>query len=215
MKQVLPDVWETAVENPFPGLTTHAYLLTRSENILFYNTGNVGEIRKMAELGGVAYQFISHKDEIGDGIRVIRDTYGAQLVGNALELDAFGSVVVPDVLIEQRGSYPGGVEAIPTPGHTVGSTCFLVSATDGRRYLFTGDTLYRSADGNWKPGYIAGHSRREPLLKSLRLLADLQPDVVFSSAFTGSSGLQAVSPNEWRRQVEYAIATLERMTVAD
>lgn len=29
MKQIQPDLWETEVESPFPGLTTHAYLLTR------------------------------------------------------------------------------------------------------------------------------------------------------------------------------------------
>jgi hypothetical protein len=31
MKQVQDDVWETGTESPFPGLTTHAYLLTRAD----------------------------------------------------------------------------------------------------------------------------------------------------------------------------------------
>ena len=43
---------------------------------------------------------------------------------------------------ERRGAIEPGVVAIPTPGHTRGSTVFLV---DGR-YLFTGDSLAWSHD---------------------------------------------------------------------
>ncbi|MEO9587961.1 MULTISPECIES: hypothetical protein [Marinobacter] len=57
MRQIQTDVWETDVESPFPGLTTHAYLLTRDDgNVLFYNTGHHHEIDRMAELGGVAHR---------------------------------------------------------------------------------------------------------------------------------------------------------------
>jgi hypothetical protein len=31
LKQVRDDVWEAETESPFPGLTTHAYLLTRAD----------------------------------------------------------------------------------------------------------------------------------------------------------------------------------------
>lgn len=50
---------------------------------------------------------------------------------------------------------------IPTPGHSPGSTCFLVHSPTGQRYLFTGDTLYRSADGSWRGGFIPGHNTTE------------------------------------------------------
>lgn len=53
MKQIQADLWETAVESPFPGLTTHAYLLQRRDgNVLFYNTGHAQEIDAIAPLGG-------------------------------------------------------------------------------------------------------------------------------------------------------------------
>ncbi|WP_275097199.1 hypothetical protein [Sedimenticola hydrogenitrophicus] len=56
MKEILPDVWETEVERPFPGLTTHAYLVIRdSGNVLFYNTGHTQELDRMEQLGGVTY----------------------------------------------------------------------------------------------------------------------------------------------------------------
>lgn len=82
---------------------------------------------------------------------------------------------------------------IPTPGHSPGSTCFLVHSPTGQRYLFTGDTLYRSADGSWKAGFIPGHNTaedRQTMATSIAGLRDLQPDLVIGSAFAGSSGYQ-------------------------
>jgi len=37
---------------------------------------------------------------------------------------------------------PGNVEVIPTPGHTRGSVCFLAGSAEGKKYLFTGDSLF-------------------------------------------------------------------------
>lgn len=212
MRQVLSDVWETATENPFPGLTTHSYLLTRpGGNLLFYNTSNIDEIGNLSDLGGVAYQFISHQDEIGEGINAIYDRYKAKLVGHAAELESYRSVREPDILIRSRETYLGSIEVIPTPGHTPGSTCFLATAEEGRQYLFTGDTIYRNG-GRWSAGYIKGYSEREPLIESLRLLAELEPDVVFSSAFAGPAGFQELTPAAWRRYVEDAIVDLGKST---
>lgn len=39
------------------------------------------------------------------------------------------------------------VKALLTPGHTKGSVCYLVTAKDGGRYLFTGDTLFEDSIG--------------------------------------------------------------------
>ena len=33
-------------------------------------------------------------------------------------------------------------DVLHTPGHTLGSACFLFTAKDGEKYLFTGDTLF-------------------------------------------------------------------------
>ena len=34
------------------------------------------------------------------------------------------------------------VEVLPTPGHSPGSTCYVVTGVGGERYLFTGDTIF-------------------------------------------------------------------------
>jgi hypothetical protein len=73
MKQLFTDVWQTTTESPFPGLTTHAYFVTREGgNVLFYNTSQQRDIEQMAELGGVAFQFLSHRDELGPSLQTIR-----------------------------------------------------------------------------------------------------------------------------------------------
>lgn len=206
MRQLQPDLWETDVESPFPGLTTHAYLLIRDEgNVLFYNTSQQNDIRQMGDLGGVAYHFLSHRDEVGESIIQIRALYGARLGGHRDELDAFAKVGEPDTLFEQREHLLDDIEVIPTPGHTPGSVCFQVQSVTGKTYLFTGDTLYLNDQG-WQPGMLS-FSNREELFESLKLLQTLKPDLVMSSAFSGSSGYEEVG-EKWMDKVESALEKL-------
>jgi hydroxyacylglutathione hydrolase len=211
MQQVLPDLWETAVESPFPGLTTHAYLLLREDgNVLFYNTSHQNEIERMAKLGGVAYQYLSHQDELGDGLKVLHERFGTRLGGHVAEREAFARFREPEILFERRETHLGNIEVIPTPGHSPGSTCFLVDSPRGGRYLFTGDTLFRDEHGEWTAGFIPGHSTeedRQAMARSIPLLRELEPDVVLSSAF-GDAGYQVMSPGEWPDHVDRAVEKL-------
>lgn len=212
MQRVQPDIWETEVESPFPGLTVHAYLCVRDAgNVLFYNTGHRHEIERMAELGGVAYQYLSHRDEVGESLALIHERFGTRLAGHIAERDDFARVRTPEILFDKRERHLDTIEVIPTPGHSPGSTCFLVDSPHGQRYLFTGDTLYRNEDGGWRAGFIPGHSAEEDrgtLAESLRLLKTLEPDVVFSSAFAGEAGFQELAPGEWPGLVDRALEEL-------
>ncbi|WP_438971222.1 MBL fold metallo-hydrolase [Methylophaga sp.] len=207
MKQVLADVWETRVEQPFPGLTTHAYLVTRDMgNILFYNTRRQADIDQMRPIGGVRYHFLSHRDEVADSVNQIRKQYGATLGAHINEKSDFAKVCSPDISFSEREWILENVEIIPTPGHTLGSTCFLVESGHERTYLFTGDTLYLTEQG-WQPGLLS-FSDRDALIESLKVLQTLTPDVVFSSAFSGSSGYQKVT-GKWHDKVQTALDKLE------
>ncbi len=67
------------------------------------------------------------------------------------------------------------LEAIPTPGHTPGTTCFLWD--DGsHRFLFTGDFIWIE-DGAWK-AVVLGSSSRADYLDSLALVRELDFDVL-------------------------------------
>ncbi|MCH8497791.1 MAG: MBL fold metallo-hydrolase [Marinobacter sp.] len=209
MQQLLPDLWETDVEHPAPGLTTHAYLLVRREgNVLFYNSNQASAWPVVERLGGIAWQLLSHEDEVGPSLLTIRERFGAKLGIHEAEQEAVAAICPPDRLFNQREQLMTGIEVIPTPGHTPGSCCFLVTGHNGLGYLFTGDTLYRAKHGVWRAGMIDGHSDRTLLRQSLQTLQSLSPDVVISSAFTGDAGHQHLQGDDWQRLLTNALQTL-------
>lgn len=212
MKQVQPDVWETDTQSPFPGLKTHAYLLTRDDgNLLFYNTGHEYEIERFAELGGVSRQYLSHEDELGDTLNSIAERYQSLLLGHEREAETFAKVRKPDLTFNRSELHLGNVLVIPTPGHSPGSTCFLVSSPTGKKYLFTGDTLFLDENNQWRAGFIASvhtEQNRRDLANSLALLATLEPDVVFGSAYTGEHGYEVIINSDWSDKVHQALGQL-------
>jgi hydroxyacylglutathione hydrolase len=217
MRQIRPDLWETRADAPFPGLTTHAYLWTPlgagpagpAGNVLFYNTAGDEDLEEMARLGGVAHQYLSHQDEVAPMLATYRQRFGTVLHAAAVEADAVAKVQAPDVTFTERHVDANGVEVIPTPGHTPGSTCYLVPGADGLTYLFTGDTLYQDGKGRWRAGYLP-FSDAEDLLASLDLLGGLEPDLVASSAFAGDAGVHLLGNTSWADCVAEARTSLER-----
>ena len=76
--------------------------------------------------------------------------------------DAAQLSVEPDSLIVDQQSFsfgPHALQAIHTPGHTPGSTCFLY-----REHLFTGDTLFPGGPGNTQNDPV----RFERIISSIR-----------------------------------------------
>ncbi|MBQ7369571.1 MAG: MBL fold metallo-hydrolase [Clostridia bacterium] len=63
------------------------------------------------------------------------------------------------------------IKALSTPGHTVGSACYLVES-DGGRYLFSGDTLFEMSIG--RTDFPTGDT--DAIRKSLQKIANL-PDM--------------------------------------
>ncbi len=203
MKHVLSDLYQTRTDSPLPGLTTHAYLWT-GRNALFYSTATDDDFAALAELGGVTHQYLSHRDEAGPMLAKIADHFGSTLHAPVAELLDIGQHAHVDVPLGSRHVDVNGVEVIPTPGHSPGSTCYLVDGADGS-YLFTGDTLIQGAAGNWWAGYIAGISDADALATSLRLLRTLNPDIVISSAFQGDSAVHRIQAGRWQDHVDEAL----------
>ena len=189
MQQVLTDLWQTRTDSPFPGLTTHAFLWT-GPNALFYSTATDGDFDELDELGGIADQYLSHRDEAGPMLAKIADHFDSAA---------------------ERNIDVNGVEVIPTPGHSPGSTCYVADGAEGR-YLFTGDTLVLGDSGEWWAGYIPGIGDADALAASLRLLRTLSPDVVISSAFQGDSAVHRIEPARWTDHVDQALAGLSTAT---
>ena len=206
MQRVLTDLWQTRTDSPFPGLTTHAFLWT-SRNALFYSTATDADFPELEKLGGVSDQYLSHRDEAGPMLAKIADHFDASLHAPVAELLEIGSHAHVDVPLGSRHVDVNGVEVIPTPGHSPGSTCYLVDGADGS-YLFTGDTIVLGDSGAWWAGYLPGIGDADALAASLGLLRTLDPDVVISSAFQGDSAVQRIEQGRWPDHVDEALEGL-------
>ncbi|WP_339832967.1 MBL fold metallo-hydrolase [uncultured Parvibaculum sp.] len=218
MKQIYPDLWQTAPEQPVaeaPSLVTHAFLLTREDgNVLFYSSGHTAEHRRIAELGGLRRQYLSHQDEVGPALAEIKEKFGSELVSHGAEKQEVGKAVAPDRTFDARETHLGNIEIIPTPGHTRGSTCYLVRSPHGKTYLFTGDTLFMDSNGRWQAGLLP-FSDAAKLRSSLELLRTLTPDVVISSAAPdGKHPVNEVTPQDWRAAVGDALEGMQEKVSA-
>jgi hydroxyacylglutathione hydrolase len=210
MTQIRDDLWETRTESPFASVTTHAYLWRGPHgNVLFYSPASEADFAAIEELGGVEAQYLSHLDEAGPMLKRIADRFGSRLHAPASELDAIDKHAHVDVPVEARRAVDeNGIDILPTPGHSDGSTCYLVPGVAGETYLFTGDTMFPTADGTWSTFLVPGRGGADALRSSLELLASVRPDVVISSAFGGDSAIEVVDNGRWQDLLSEALATV-------
>lgn len=210
LRKIRNDLWETSTYSPLPGLKTHAYLWTppSGDNVLFYSTGGDDDFDEIEQLGGAADQYLSHRDEAGPALTQIAERFGTRLHAPAAEEQDIRRFAEPDVRLADRHVDGQGIEVIPTPGHSPGSTCFVVTGVDGLTYLFTGDTVFLGQDGVWSAGFIPGISDAEALTASLEVLSALEPDLVVSSGCPGDEGAHLLGDAGWASHVGQAIGML-------
>ncbi|MBD0745893.1 MBL fold metallo-hydrolase [Streptomyces sp. CBMA152] len=118
----------------------NAYLVRRPEGNLLVDTPRwTSSLAASYErLGGIAHILLTHRDHTAHARR-FAEHFGSRVWIH--EGDADAAPYADTVL---RGTGPTevlpGVTALPVPGHTRGSTVYVVD----ERYCFTGDTLYWS-----------------------------------------------------------------------
>jgi glyoxylase-like metal-dependent hydrolase (beta-lactamase superfamily II) len=210
MTQIRNDLFQTRTDSPFPGLTTHAYLWRGpNANVLFYSPASDADFDAIEALGGVSDQYLSHLDEAGPMLARVADRFGARLHAPAAELEAIERHARVDIPMSTRRHVDAnGVDAIPTPGHSDGSTCYLVPGIDGENYLFTGDTMFPTGDGTWSTFLVPGRGGATELRFSVELLGTVQPDILISSAFGGETAFEAVDARRWRQCINQALASV-------
>lgn len=207
MKQIYPDLWQSQAEHPFSGVNSHAYLLVKETgNILFYSSYLRGEREEIKSLGGVSWQYLSHRDEVSSALAEIKQEFASKLACHRLEEPSVRRVAKVDYLFDEREVLQSAIEVIPTPGHTNGSVCFLVRSVEGKRYLLTGDTIYMN-NGVWETR-PQGFGSKSELRNSLRLLRDLAPDAVLSSASQGALAYKAFAGDQWPAEIDRVISKL-------
>jgi glyoxylase-like metal-dependent hydrolase (beta-lactamase superfamily II) len=198
------------MDSPFPGLTTHAYLWRRPRgNVLFYSPATEADFDAIDTLGGIAAQYLSHLDEAGPNLDRVAKRFGRRLHAPEAEIDAIAEHGRVDVAISATRHVDGnGVEVLPTPGHSPGSTSYLVTGVTGEGYLFTGDTMFPTAEGRWGTFLVPGRGDADQLRESVELLGALRPDIVISSAFGGDTAWTVVDESRWSECVAQALASV-------
>ncbi len=210
MKQLQEDLWQSTIHS-MGSLNTHAYFLRRlAGNVLFYNTGNEGDLEKIAELGGIRFQLLSHRDESGLSLNRIKGLFGSRLCCSALEAPIIGNDASVDIIFQAEDHHLGDIDIIHTPGHTEGSICFFYKSPFGKSYLFTGDTIFQSG-GKWATlAFPQAGGSKASLAESLLRLRDLNPDIVMSSAFVGNVSVVEVTGDEWAQAIDDNVSRLRK-----
>jgi hydroxyacylglutathione hydrolase len=177
--------------------------------VLFYSPATPADFDAIDELGGVAAQYLSHLDEAGPNLARIADRFGSRLHAPAAELETIEQHAHVDTPVDSRRHVDANdVEVIPTPGHSAGSSCYLVTGADGTKYLFTGDTIFPAGDGTWATFLVPGRGDATQLTGSLELLRTAEPDIVISSAFAGETAIEAVDDWRWAEIIDQALASV-------
>lgn len=210
LTRIRDDLWQTRLDTPFPGLTTHAYLWHGPNgNLLFYSPATDADFDAIDALGGVHAQYLSHLDEAGPNLARIGERFGRRLHAPAAEVDDIATHAPVDVPVQAvRSTDDNGVEVLPTPGHSPGSTSYLVTGVDGQKYLFTGDTIFPTGDGTWSTFLVPGRGDAAELRASVTLLGDVTPDLVIASAFAGDVAFESVDNQRWSEILTAALASV-------
>ena len=205
MKQLYEDLWQSTLYSSGM-LNTHAYLLTRPDgNILFYNTGFPSDLDKIAELGGIQYQLLTHRDEVGASQKRIKERFESNLGIGKLEVPYAEKYSIVDIAFDTVDTLLEDIQIYFTPGHTEGSICYFYKSPHGKSYLFTGDTFFKW-NGSWSTFVIKGFGGTDQdMVASLKKIRQLQPDVVMSSGFVGDISHEEVTHEEWITSIDQYI----------
>jgi hypothetical protein len=160
-------------------LEIRAFLLRRKQgNLLVYAVNQLAsDAPVVAELGGVARQYLNHRHEAS----VASERIGAPLYCHEEERKSVAKKITLQGTFASRHMLDDDFEVIPTPGHTSGTTAYLW-ASRGHRFLFTSDTIYLR-EGEWV-ATVLWSSDRKAYLESLALIRDLDFDVLVPWAAT-------------------------------
>lgn len=205
MKQLYPDLWQTAQQKQFSILNVHAYLLKRQNgNVLFYNPRSTEDFQHIDDLGGILYQYLSHCHEVHDSLGSVAKHFNSKLCCHARVEPYFDESNVADIYFDLSESefHSDNIEVINTPGHTDNNLCYLYRSPYGKTYLFTGDTIYLD-NGEWNTVIVQSDGGNEiELMNSLRRLRCLSVDVVICSVSVGEYRTVEVTQIEWQAIVD-------------
>ena len=180
-----------------------SYLVRRPDgNVLVDSPRAAGPLlRRLEELGGVRWMFLTHRDDVADHRR-FRARFGCERILHARDVTAGTHDVERKLQGDETQRLAEDLVAIPVPGHTAGSAALLYR----ERFLFTGDHLMGTEDGTaLEAGRdVCWYSWPEQIRSMERLL-----DHRFEWVLPGHGGrYAAASPPAMRRALEMLLVEM-------
>lgn len=176
-----------------------SYLIRRRRgNVLVDSPRFAGPlVRRLEELGGVRWMFLTHADDVGDHRR-FHEHFGCERILHARDVSA----ATRDVEHPLDGDKPTQLDedllAVPVPGHTEGSTCLLHADT----HLFSGDHLaYSPRLGHLYAFRSACWYDWDTLVRSMQRLTRH----AFTWVLPGHGRRAHFPPEEMRRQMQLCL----------
>jgi glyoxylase-like metal-dependent hydrolase (beta-lactamase superfamily II)/ferredoxin len=206
-----PELLDAEAQVYFCGFTAESsfgatsYLIRRKEgNVLVDSPRAAGPLlRRLEELGGVRWMFLTHRDDVADHRR-FRDRFGCERILHARDVTSGTRDVERKLVGDEPQRLAHDLQAVPVPGHTAGSAVLLYR----ERFLFSGDHLMGTEDGR---GLEAGrevcwYSWPEQIRSMERLL-----DLRFEWVLPGHGGrYRAPTPAAMRRDLEALVSEMRR-----
>ena len=183
-----------------PSQHARAFALRRDAgNVLIYSAAGVSA-GDFSSIGGLSRAYLGHQHEAGMGA----DLPGVPLFVHEGDRVATERNRTVRAAFSHRHTLDDGLEVIPIPGHTPGSTAYLWDSGQ-HRFLFTADTIYLDG-GEWVAA-VLGDSDRERYLESLELMREVDFDVLVPWIASAGDPYYAVTSNrDARRRLDAIIA---------
>jgi len=209
MIEIYPYLYRTASVPlfPFSSFKTNAYLLIRPKgNLLVYGPGkNIESYYDFIESkGGITKVLISHRDEATKYSTKVAERFNAQIYCPKLEEDEISKKCRVNKTFSGDKRLDDTFEIFAIPGHSHGSSCFLWTAPDKKRILFTGDSLYPGSDGSWTT-YIMDKNNIPAAIKSLKKMRNLNPHVIVPAGYSNKTPYGEITNKEFKSIIDTAI----------
>mmetsp|Transcript_52836 Transcript_52836/g.67751 ORF Transcript_52836/g.67751 Transcript_52836/m.67751 type:complete len:256 (+) Transcript_52836:73-840(+) len=202
LRSVSPGLWATEDEGLFGGFATAAgFLLERPEgNTFIYSSAHISRyFQHITELGGVRNIFLNHQDEASPHVMELAKQFSADIWvhKNEKNICEEKGTIPTQLFVESITKFNDDLTAFHTPGHTEGVVSYLWKNPQegGCAYLFTGDTLI-STEQESIEFILSFHSyqgNKEDLINSLKLLRDLESNILVPGLANGGKPLVAMT----------------------
>ncbi len=214
MEEIYPYLFRTEAYGlfAFGSFKVSAYLLLRPEgNLLIYSSKKIESYFSfIEEKGGLKANFITHVHEASKYCNIVSNRFNVPFYSPELESVEISKSCRVDKTYKDIFQYDNTFEIVSTPGHTVGSSCFIWTAPDGKIILFTGDNLYPTGKNIWD-GFALHKDDIPQIIDSLRKIQAIKLDVVVPAGHSVENLFyKEVNREEWLSMCDGAIKRMEK-----